>query len=222
MRLIARLLTFFYRHLYHGFAFAYDAVATVVSFGHWIEWTRTTLPYIQGARILEIGHGPGHLQRILNEPAGTPKAGSGLFVAGMDESAQMGRIASRRLLRAGIDSPCLARSLAQALPFQADTFDTVVSTFPSVYIFQMETLAEVRRVLRTGGRLIVLPAAWPTSPPLRWLYRLTGESPAGNIHGVREKWRQPFLHAGFEVTIETIEIKSSLLLLILAKKPVEK
>jgi len=158
MRLIARLLTFFYRLLYHSFAFAYDAVAAVVSFGQWIDWIRTTLPYVQGACVLEIGHGPGHLQSILNEATGTPQASSSLFVAGLDESAQMGRITRRRLVRAGIGSPRLARSLAQAIPFQADAFDTVVSTFPSIFIFQMDTLAEVHRVLRTeAGSLFYLP-----------------------------------------------------------------
>ena len=71
MRLIARLLNFFYRHLYHGLAFAYDAVAVLVSFGQWVEWTKATLPFIEGTRLLELGHGPGHLQRLLLDRAET-------------------------------------------------------------------------------------------------------------------------------------------------------
>lgn len=222
MNLIARLLTFFYRHLYHGLAPAYDTVAAAVSFGQWIEWTKTPLPFIQGTRILEIGHGPGHLQHILIDSSDSPKTDYGLFVVGLDESSQMGRLARRRLIRAGIASPRLTRGLAQALPFQAETFDSIVSTFPSGYIVEPRTLLEVRRVLRPGGRLIILPAAWPKSLPLRWLYRLTGESPAEGMQSIREKWRQPFLHAGFVVTIETLDVKSSMLLLILAEKPMEK
>ena len=218
MRLIARLLTFFYRLLYHSFAFAYDAVAAVVSFGQWIDWIRTTLPYVQGACVLEIGHGPGHLQSILNEATGTPQASSSLFVAGLDESAQMGRITRRRLVRAGIGSPRLARSLAQAIPFQADAFDTVVSTFPSIFIFQMDTLAEVHRVLRTGGRFIVLPAAWPKNPLLRWLYRLIGESPADSLDIMQEKWSQLYASVGFTCRTEIIDLRSSIILLIIATK----
>ena len=39
MRLTARLLDFFFHHLYHSLAFAYDWVAWTVSLGRWIEWT---------------------------------------------------------------------------------------------------------------------------------------------------------------------------------------
>ena len=48
---------------------------------------------------------------------------------------------------------------AQHLPFDAASFDTVVSTFPSEYIYDPATIAEVERVLRSGGRLIVIEGA---------------------------------------------------------------
>ena len=53
----------------------------------------------------------------------------------------------------------LARAAAQALPFPAAVFDGVVSTFPSEYIYDPATVREIRRVLRPGGRLVVVPAA---------------------------------------------------------------
>jgi ubiquinone/menaquinone biosynthesis C-methylase UbiE len=218
MRLITRLLRFFYHHIYHDLAFTYDAVAAAVSFGQWIKWTKTILPFIQGTRILELGHGPGHLQRILLDPSNSLKSGSDLFVVGLDESSQMGWLARRRLIRAGIVSPRLTRGLAQVLPFQADTFDSIVSSFPAEYIFDPGTLSEVYRVLCRGGRLIVLPAAWPRSLPLKWLYRITGESPAESAEAIKEKWIQPFLRAGFACRVEIVEVKSSILLLMIASK----
>ena len=48
---------------------------------------------------------------------------------------------------------------AQHLPFTDASFDTVVSTFPSEYIYDPDTIAEVERVLRPGGRLIVIEGA---------------------------------------------------------------
>jgi len=218
MRLIPHLLNFFYRHLYHGLAFAYDAVAAVVSFGHWTEWTKETLPFIQGTRLLELGHGSGHLQRALLDPSSSAKASPGLFVVGLDESSQMGRLAQRRIVRAGFASPRLIRGIVQALPFHADTFDSIVASFPAEYIVDPRTLSEAHRVLRSGGRLIVLPAAWPKSRLLQWLYRVTGESPSEVVEIVKEKWSQPFVRAGFEVSVETREVKSSVLLIILARK----
>ncbi len=65
------LLRFFFRLLYHQFAFTYDLVAATVSLGRWKDWVLSVVPFIEGTRILEIGHGPGHLQRALleQEPA---------------------------------------------------------------------------------------------------------------------------------------------------------
>jgi ubiquinone/menaquinone biosynthesis C-methylase UbiE len=213
MRLFARLLSLFFHHLYHSFAFAYDAVAAVVSFGHWIEWTKMTIPFIEGIRILELGHGPGHLHRALLD--------LGLFTVGLDESSQMGRFARQRLLLAGYPNPNLTRGIGQSLPFPSETFDSIVATFPAPYIVEPQTLSEVRRVLRNGGRLIVLPAAWPKNGLLHWLYQVTGESPVGSADTVKEKWSQPFVRAGFEARVEIAELESSELMIIIAGKPLE-
>jgi len=220
MRLIARLLDFFFHHLYHGLAFTYDPVAWIVSFGHWIEWTKTTLPFIEGTRILELGHGPGHLQRLLLDPSTSLRAGPGLFAVGLDESPQMGRLAHRRLVRAGW-RPNLMRGLGQSLPFRDGAFDSIIATFPAPYIVEPQTLSEARRVLRNGGRLIVLLAAWPKNRLLHWLYSVTGESPSESLAIVKARIVQPFVHAGFDVSAETLEVKSSVLLLVLARKLVE-
>jgi SAM-dependent methyltransferase len=48
---------------------------------------------------------------------------------------------------------------AQHLPFSDASFDTVVSTFPSEYIYDPDTITEVERILRPGGRLIVIEGA---------------------------------------------------------------
>jgi SAM-dependent methyltransferase len=48
---------------------------------------------------------------------------------------------------------------AQSLPFSDETFDNVVSTFPSEYIYDRDTISEVKRVLRPGGRVIIIEGA---------------------------------------------------------------
>ena len=57
-----KLLAFFFRQLYHRFAWAYDLVAGFVSLGQWNNWIYEILPLISGTKILELGFGPGHLQ----------------------------------------------------------------------------------------------------------------------------------------------------------------
>lgn len=206
MNIIQRFMRFFFNLLYHPFAFTYDLVAWVVSFGRWNDWVFSIVPFIKGTRILELGHGPGHLQRIL--------LSRGLFTAALDESKQMSRLAKHRLG----NSANLTRGLAQSLPYASETFESVVATFPSEYIFDPRSLSEVRRVLRSRGRLIVLPVAFPKNLFLRWLYKVTGESPSSMDEFVRQRLQQPFVAANFHAEIEMIEVKSSTLLFVIAEK----
>ena len=206
MNLIQRFMRFFFHLLYHPFAFTYDLVAATVSFGDWKNWVYSILPFINGTRLLELGHGPGHLQRLLRD--------RGLVAVAIDESTQMGKIAKRRLG----SSQKLTRALAQHIPFANKSFDTIISTFPTDYIFQKQTLSEVKRCLSDGGRLIVLPAAFPKSGFLKWLYKITGESPADLTESIKKKIQQPFIEAGFRAEVEIVEVKSSRLLIVVAVK----
>jgi ubiquinone/menaquinone biosynthesis C-methylase UbiE len=199
-------LRYFFKLLYHQLAFAYDLVAASVSFNRWKDWVTGVIPLIEGNRVLEIGHGPGHLHRVLLD--------RGLFAVGIDESRQMGLIAKHR----SGSTVRLTRGLAQHLPFRSDSFDTVISTFPAEYINDPRTLAEVKRCLRNGGWFIVLPVAWPKNPFLDWLFRVTGEAPAESLELVKANFREPFVKAGFETKIQMLDVKSSILLIIVAIK----
>lgn len=199
------LLRLFFKLLYHQFAFAYDLVAATVSFNRWKNWIESVIPFIRGTRLLELGHGPGHLQRLLLTRGWTAIA--------LDESSQMGRLAQRTTE----GKARLARGLAQQIPFPNETFDTVISTFPSEYIFDPRTLAEVRRCLSDGGRFIVLPVAMPKRRLLQWLYRVTGETPANALEFIRERMEKPFAEAGFDVDTKWIERESGTLVILIAE-----
>jgi ubiquinone/menaquinone biosynthesis C-methylase UbiE len=196
---------FFYL-LYHPFAFAYDFVAAFVSFGQWKNWGRSILPFINGTHILELGHGPGHLQRFLSSRQ--------LILFAIDESMPMIHLAKKRI---GAKQQ-LTRGIAQTLPYQNESFDSVISTFPTEYIFQSQTLSEIKRVLRSGGRLIVLPAAFSKSRFLQWLYKVTGENQDSLNENIKTKMEQPFINAGFQTEIKIIDVKSSQLLIVIANK----
>lgn len=214
------LLRLFFRLLYHQFAFTYDLVSAAVSFNRWKNWVVSILPFIDGNCILEMGHGPGHLQRQLLSRQ--------LTVVGMDESVQMGRLAKRNLTRSALSKSLpdiaytkisLTRGVSQQLPFQNEVFDTIVATFPTEYVTDPRTLAEVKRCLASGGRLVVLPVAFPKNPLLDWLFRVTHQSPVEALEVVQARLKEPFVAAGFRTEIRMLDVKSGLLLIVLAAKP---
>ncbi len=211
MNLLQRFMRVFFTLLYHPLAFTYDLVAAIVSFGNWNDWVFSIIPFIEGTRILELGHGPGHLQRALRN--------RGLDSAAMDESAPMGRLAKRRLG----NTHRLARALAKKIPFASETFDTVISTFPSEYIFDMQTLSEAHRVLRSSGRLIVLLAAWPKNPMLAWLFKVTRQSPPEAYESLKSKIVETLTRVNFKTQVKLVEVKSGNLLVVIAtSSPKEK
>ena len=215
MNAVERLMRALFFLLYHPFAFAYDAVAAAVSLGHWNEWITSVLPWIHGPRVLELGAGPGHLQEALRSRV--PAA------FGLDESRQMVALASRRLRSGGFGQPNLVRAVSGDLPFSPGSFQTVVATFPSTTIFGPRALGEAHRVLSTGGRLIVLPLVWHTGRRilerlLVRIFRITGESP-GPFELVAQRFREAPVAAGFQVEIIRLEVRSALLLLLVAEKP---
>jgi ubiquinone/menaquinone biosynthesis C-methylase UbiE len=208
-------MKFFFHHFYHTFAWTYDFVASWVSVGRWNDWIESVVPYIQGPNILEIGHGPGYLQSLLISKK--------VFSVGLDESPQMGHLARQRLKKNGETNIKLIRALAENLPFTSGVYDTVVSTFPTEYIFDPQTLTSIERVLRKNGRLIVLPAAWIVGQKFldrgaAWLFKITGQAPAVAHEIIHARLKQIFDAAGLNSEFQILEIKSSIILMVIAGK----
>ena len=173
-RLWVVLVRFGFRLLYNELAFTYDIVSRAVSLGAWRCWQRAALRHLKaepGALLLELGHGTGDLQIDLNA--------LGYCVVGHDLSGSMSRIARGKLRRMNMPTR-LTRGRAECLPYPSGIFAAVISTFPTSYILEPETLQEIHRVLGPAGPLLIVPnGAFTTRGSaeigLEWLYRVTGQ-----------------------------------------------
>jgi ubiquinone/menaquinone biosynthesis C-methylase UbiE len=215
MFLMRRLMRALFYLLYHPFAGSYDLVAAAVSLGHWTDWVRSVLPFLTGPRLLELGFGPGHLQLSLRDRA--------YAVFGLDESRQMVALTRSRLRLGASQRLNLARGLTAHLPFAPRSFDTIVATFPAEFIFEMQTLGEIRRALKPSGRLVVLPMAWHSGKRLlsrlmAWVFRLTGETP-GPFERTSQHLAGRLEAAGYSVVVHRLEMRTATLLVLEAQIP---
>ncbi len=175
---------------YSVFARTYDRALKL--WPTWRRWLDAALPHIKGPRVLEISFGTGYL---LTRYAAEHE------VTGVDLNATLSAIVRRKLVAKGI-RPTLACANVEALPFRSSYFDTVVNTMAlSAYPDGKAAIGEMERVLRPGGRLVLIDVNYPVSPsPLgrlaAWGWRVAGDI-FRDVDGL-------LLDSGFEHTTSTI------------------
>lgn len=131
----------------------YWLASTLPFAGQWRVWQRLVLPRIDGHDVLEVGCGIGTLLADMIE--------AGFTCSAIDRSPQMVAATRDRLRRRGYaaEAASVRQASVQQMPFDDASFDTAVSTFPTEYIYEPAALRELARVLRPGGRLIVVLGA---------------------------------------------------------------
>ncbi len=207
-------LRFAFHHFYTTFAWTYDGVAMLVSFGEWQAWGRAALTQVpSGARVLELAHGPGHLHMHMRERE--------IDVVSIDLSRQMGQLLRSRMDRMAL-SYRQAQADAQRLPFADAQFDCVISTFPTGFIFAADTLHDVGRVLKLGGRLVIVPSIeiashGLTATMVRLAYRVTGQH-AYSADQVQQI-RHCFATAGFEFAEQHVATRHARVTVWVCNKP---
>lgn len=149
----ASWLRFFNRRLYDDLAPLYNAIDWL-TLGAWWRLVRQALTAVPpDQRVLEIGFGPGKLQVELARRSDV--------CVGLDLAGGMCRLTSRRLRKAGLPVR-VTRGSAFALPYPTDNFDSVVSTFALSGLPDGErALAEMARVTRPGGRVVLVDIGLP-------------------------------------------------------------
>ena len=137
---------------YTWFAGFYDVIVKILPM--WRKWIGQALPHIQGQKVLEVSFGTGHL---LTQYASQHET------FGLDYNRRLIKTTQRNLTRCGLSIP-LCQASVDALPYPSNHFDTIVNTMAFTgYPDGRKALGELHRVLKPGGRLVMVDIGFPLS-----------------------------------------------------------
>ncbi|PWU22326.1 MAG: hypothetical protein C5B48_10205 [Candidatus Rokuibacteriota bacterium] len=155
----------FVTELFDGAAAHYDWVCRVMTLGSGQSYRRQALRRAglgRGMRLLDIGTGTGLLARSALSTLGPPG-----LVIGIDASHAMLQQALKAL-----PMP-VVQGKAAALPFSRDFFDVVSIGYALRHVGDLAAaFRECLRVLKPGGRLVILEISRPRSPVSLWAIRV--------------------------------------------------
>ncbi len=154
---------------YTAFAGLYGAAVWLLPV--WKTWLARALPHIEGPRVLEVSFGTGYLLARYAERFETH---------GIDYNRNMVATAQTSLARVRAIAK-LIQGNVECLPYRDGSFDSLVNTMAfSGYPDGVKALAEMKRVLRPGGKLIMIDFSYPSDgnwigTKLTALWKLTGD-----------------------------------------------
>jgi demethylmenaquinone methyltransferase/2-methoxy-6-polyprenyl-1,4-benzoquinol methylase/phosphoethanolamine N-methyltransferase len=136
-------------------AWFYDAFGNIITLGHMGMLRAMTVDQAQlkaGEKVLDVGCGTGGV----TIPAGQ-KVGKTGHAAGVDPAPEMIAVARKKAVRAGLEIDFRV-GVIESLPFPDSSFDAVTSSLMMHHLpheLQVKGLAEIYRVLKPGGRLLI-------------------------------------------------------------------
>jgi demethylmenaquinone methyltransferase/2-methoxy-6-polyprenyl-1,4-benzoquinol methylase len=156
------------RDLFDSIAHRYDFLNHLLSGGIDSAWRRRAIDHLAGTRP----------KRVLDVATGTADFAIAALrlspeqVVGVDIAGAMLEIGRRKLKARGQDRVVvLETGRAEQLRFETGTFDAAIVAFGARNFENLRTgLAEMYRVLRPGGTIVVLEFSRPAAFPLRQLY----------------------------------------------------
>jgi ubiquinone/menaquinone biosynthesis C-methylase UbiE len=144
---------------YSRFARVYDWL--VKSLPLWQRWIMPAIPYLRGPRVLEVSFGTDYL---------LTRYARHFETYAIDINRRMAHVAQDNLARSGLAASLLVGDVG-ALPFVSESFDSVVNTMAFTgYPDARRAMAELRRVLKPGGRLVMVDINYPANA--NWLGRM--------------------------------------------------
>jgi demethylmenaquinone methyltransferase / 2-methoxy-6-polyprenyl-1,4-benzoquinol methylase len=176
--------------MFDRIAGVYDLMNTAMTAGlhhRWRERAADRAELEAGGRALDVCCGTGDLALAL-----APRVGPEGTVIGSDFSEPMLELARRKAAERSVDNVTFEWADALELPYEDAGFDAVTVGFGVRNLADLDAgLAEMARVLRPGGRLVILEITQPRRPPLSSFYWLWFDRIVpllGSIAGDREAY----------------------------------
>ncbi len=147
------------RHMFDNIAHRYDFLNHFLSVGLDHRWRRNAvkqLDEVEPLKVLDLATGTGDLAIALN------KAYPAAQIDGIDLSPEMVRLGNEKIAKRKLNNISLSVGDAEALTIDDDHFDAATIGF-GVRNFEdlPKGLKELHRILRPGGRLVVLEFSQP-------------------------------------------------------------
>lgn len=156
--------------VFHSVASKYDLMNDLMSFGIHRLWKRYAI-HLSGVRrgqhVLDIAGGTGDLAKVFSREVGEQG-----YVVLSDINQSMLDVGRDRLIDAGCTNVAFVLANAETLePFKDNSFDLVTISFGLRNVTDKDAaLQAMYRVLKPGGRLLVLEFSKPTFEPLAKVY----------------------------------------------------
>jgi len=151
------------REVFDSVADNYDLMNDLMSFGVHRLWKRFTVGMADlkpGQCVLDLAGGTGDLTRLMSPRVG----GEGLVVLSDINAAMLGNGRSQLLDKGIAGNVDFAQANAERLPFRDNSFDLVTMAFGLRNVTdKQQALDSIYRVLRPGGRLLVLEFSRPAA-----------------------------------------------------------
>lgn len=188
------------RRMFDSIAGAYDQLNHILSLGLDKGWRRKGIAFLQPfhpATILDIATGTGDLAISMQ------KRLKAFRIVGADISEGMMNVGRKKVADAGLsDHIVFEQQDCTALTYPDNSFDAVTAAFGVRNFENMEQgIAEMHRVMKPGGHLMILELSSPEHFPMKQLYSIYSKTIIPTIGRLfsKEKAAYSYLPASIKV-----------------------
>jgi demethylmenaquinone methyltransferase / 2-methoxy-6-polyprenyl-1,4-benzoquinol methylase len=177
--------------MFDDIAFKYDFLNRFLSAGIDITWRKKAIKQIaslQPKKILDVATGTADVALMASNLLQAEK------IIGIDISDGMLAIGRQKVQKAGLSQIIeLLNGDSETINFETNSFDAVTVAFGVRNFQNLEKgLSEIKRVLKPGGKLVVLEFSQPKMPGVKSMYNLYMQIIAPNVGKLFSKNRNAY------------------------------